>query len=331
MRLLGIGDCDPSPAKACLKQRDLRQTAIPHLILALSDTSMAADAAELLGYHVVTEAVRSLVSALKSADQRTRLQAARALMVISSTEKITYEEVQPLIDAALGSEHEIRRYAVQSIARFPDIRTLEALCANVKDPIVGEYAVVGLGNLRDPRAIGALAKVLTPNSSITSKAVCALREIGGDSALETLLHHAKSAETVSRELCDCIATFVKEPATEFLIQHGAWRCLWPAHKLLVLSSRHRCQRLAEFVLTSISRGERYSMLLGAQILTAILREQGGALEDHLIRNILMLEEPAPGWADPGYEEEQWRADAENRAAYYDLIKAANAETDRRGP
>src|SRR5579863_7628741 len=67
-----------------LGRSDLKQAAISHLIRALSDPSVSAGVAELLGYYKVTEAIDSLVSALKSSDQETRQKAAAALRKMQS-------------------------------------------------------------------------------------------------------------------------------------------------------------------------------------------------------------------------------------------------------
>src|SRR5712692_10495040 len=137
LRLLASSDRDLRyKASYYLGQSDLKQTAIPHLIRVLSDHSVSADAARLLGRHGATEAVDSLVSALNSSDQQTRREAAAALSKMHSP-RIPYKDIQPLLDAALGSELDIRRDAIRAIFHCRDPRAFEAFCANITDSTVG--------------------------------------------------------------------------------------------------------------------------------------------------------------------------------------------------
>ena len=112
LRLLGSDDRDlRREASYHLGQGDLKQSAIPYLMRALSDHSLSADAARLLGSYGATEAIDSLVSALNSSDQQTRREAAAALGKMPSP-NIHYKDIQPLLDAALCSEPDIRQHAI---------------------------------------------------------------------------------------------------------------------------------------------------------------------------------------------------------------------------
>jgi len=312
-------------AKYYLGQSDLKEAAIPHLARALSDPSVSADAAELLGWHGATEAVDSLVSALKSSDQETRRRAAEALSNMRSP-KITYRDIQPLLDAALGSELDIRRDAIRAIYECHDPRACEALCANVTDPEVGQYAVIGLRELRDPKAVGALTQALTSgHPGLWEHAAQALAAIGNDAALAALLSYANSTDQPPPEILSYIADFEMEPATDFLVERGHWHYLWPKHKLLVLRSRDRCHRVAELLAKSIAV-EPYSRPESFEFLTVIVRQQGAAIDEQTLRAIDGLQPPKAGRADGAGQVAADRARAE---AYQRLVEAANTELHRR--
>ena len=312
-------------AKYYLELNDLRRAAIPHLIRALSDPSVSADAAELLGRHRAMEAIDSLVSALKSSDPQTRRQAAAALSNMQYP-NITYKDIQPLLDAALGSDLDIRRDAVRAIYECRDPRSLEALCANVTDSEVGQYAVIGLRELRDPRAVGVLTRALSSgHAGLWEHAAQALAAIGNDAALAALLHYARSTDMLPAEILSNIADFEMEPATDFLVEQGHWHYLWPKHKLLVLLSRDRCRRVAELIARSIS-GESHSRLESYELLTAILRQQGAAVDEETLRMIDGLQPPKAGRADGAG---QVAADRGRAEAYQRLLEATSTELRRR--
>jgi hypothetical protein len=104
--------------------------------------------------------------------------------------------------------------------------------------------------------------------------------------------------------------------------------LWPKHKLIVLRSRDRCQRVADLIAKSISQ-EKYSRRENYEFLTAIVREHGLAVQEETLRTILGLQPPKPGWADSGYEAEQRADDRARERAHQALIETADAELGRR--
>ena len=315
-------------AKYYLRQDNLKPTVIPHLIRALSDPSVSADAAALLGDHQAHEAVDNLVSALKSTDQETRRQAAGALSKMYSHE-VRYRNIQPLVDAALGPEPDIRRDAIRAIYYCADPRAFDAFCANLSDSEVGWYAAIGLRELGDPRAVGPLTQALADsNARLREWAGSALTKIGNDGALAALLNYARSVDKPSTEILANIASFEMEPATDFLIGQGHWHRLWPKHKLLVFRSEDRCRRVGEFIAKSISV-ERYSRVEHYEFLAAIVREQGAAVDQQTLMMVVGLQPPKAGWADEGYEAEQAVDDHAREQAHKRLIETANTELHRR--
>ena len=323
-------------AVRALGKSDLKQAVVPRLIVALSDPSVSADAARLLGEHRATEAVDGLVSALKSSDQQTRRQAVAALSKMSSP-KITYKDIQPLLDAAIGPELDIRRDAVRALHHCRDPRVFDAFCANVSDSEVagvGWYAVVGLGELRDPRAVGPLTHALRTGPGIrwqhADDVFQAFRKIGNDAALAALLSFA-DVPSPSTKILDNIAAFEMEPATDFLLNHGHWGYLVrPKQRPLVLKNRDRCHRVAELLAKSIPK-EKYPREESYEFLASIVQEQGAAVDEETLRTIVSLQPPKAGWADEGYEDVQAAADRARDEAYKRLLDAANTEVRRRRP
>ena len=318
-----------------ITRNELKGIAVPHLIRALSDPSLSAAAAEILGSYSAIDATDALVFALKSPDQRTRRCAAAALskMHEKHTYKTKYKEIQPLLDAALGSDPDIRRDAVRAMYRCRDPRAYEAFSANVTDPEVGGCAVAALGELRDPRAVPLLTQVLA--SPLATVAVSALSRIGNDAALTALLNCAGSSDAATRHSMDFvgkICLFDAEAATDFLVEEKAWTLLWaqPQQKLRVLGSPDRCRRVAEFIAKQFSEA-KYPHLEEAayEFLIAIVREQGAAIDDNTLKTIVGLQPPRSGWADEGYEEIQAAINRARTEAHRHLLDAANAELDRR--
>jgi HEAT repeat protein len=153
---------------------------VASLVAALRDAhpSVRLQAAGALAGLNDPQAVPALIDALNDADAEVRRQAAGALGQLDDP-----QAVPALIDLLHDADREVRLQAAGALARIGDTRAVEPLMdrltAQEDYARVQIVAVIGLGDLLDPRAIPPLVRILEiGDATFRSAAAEALGKIG---------------------------------------------------------------------------------------------------------------------------------------------------------
>ncbi|MBD3284835.1 hypothetical protein GF359_00660 [candidate division WOR-3 bacterium] len=163
-----------------------------------------------------------------------KIEAIKALSEIRNEKSI-----EPLIDALLDEDDNVRSEAALALAEFDDKRAVEPLITSLKDkyPLVRKNAAYTLGILKHTQAVEHLIPLLDEKSeSVANSAVFALGEIGDARAAEALINlYVSKCETRTYEESAISSMYVDVgvEAKEALIQIGM-----PAVEPLIDALKH---------------------------------------------------------------------------------------------
>jgi HEAT repeat protein len=115
--------------------------------------------------------------------------------VAEAMEKLGPLAAPPLIAALHSDISDVRRAAAKSLGALKELRSLDALCAAVKDPdaMVRQLAVVALGQIGHEQALDPLLAALT-DETLHTEAIKALGQIQGEQVVPTLIAHLQNPD-----------------------------------------------------------------------------------------------------------------------------------------